>query len=65
MTFQKKIRPNQTAPKPPQVDAETVRLAKLQMEFLDLVGIHMGSDQLRALAAAARVRLAEEGIHGE
>lgn len=44
----------------PKVDAETMRLAEIQMEFLDLVGISMGPDQLRALAAAARIRLANE-----
>lgn len=38
------------------VDAETLRLSNLQLEFLDLVGIHMGPGQRRALAAAARAR---------
>lgn len=65
MTQNKKLRVNQNRSAAPKVDAETMRLADLQMEFLDLHGVSMGPDQLRALAAAARVRLADEGIHGE
>lgn len=47
-------------PAPEIVDAETIRLSDLQLEFLDLRGVHVGPGQRRALAAAARVRLAAE-----
>ena len=58
---QKRMRVNQHNNSPePKVDAETMRLAELQMEFLDLTGVSMGPSQLRALAAAARIRLAAE-----
>lgn len=40
----------------PPVDADTLRLSDLQLDFLDLKGIHMGPAQRRALAAAARAR---------
>lgn len=40
----------------PPVDAETIRLSDLQLEFLELRGIHVGPAQRRALAAEARKR---------
>lgn len=40
----------------PKVDPETIRLSDLQLEFLDLVGVHVGPLQRIALAAAARAR---------
>lgn len=40
----------------PPIDAETKRLSDLQLEFLELVGVHVGPAQRRALAAAARAR---------
>lgn len=58
--MEKKLRrTNKLQSTDPTMDEETLRLAESQLEHIGLVGIHMGPDQLRALAAAARVRLAE------
>lgn len=40
----------------PVVDADTMRLSNLQLEYLDLVGIQVTSAGRASLAAAARAR---------